>query len=76
MAVPAPCPTSGQLCWRERHNDARRPAPLGPFLNKVPVENEYGYALYHTSFREFLAERLDMEIVRERIHTAIETELL
>ena len=48
----------------------------GPFLNKVPVENEYGYALYHTSFREFLAERLDMEIVRERIHTAIETELL
>jgi NACHT domain len=42
-----------------------------PFLNQA-VDREPGYALYHASFREFLAERLDMHAVRERIGTEIE----
>ena len=43
-----------------------------PFLNESPVGGEPGYALYHASFREFLAERLDMSDVRARIARAIE----
>lgn len=46
-----------------------------PFLNHTPVEGEPGHALYHASFREFLADRLDMEVIRERIMTAVEREL-
>jgi NACHT domain len=46
-----------------------------PFLNQVRVDGQPGYALYHASFREFLAERLDMHAVRERIGTAIESGL-
>jgi hypothetical protein len=46
-----------------------------PFLNQVPVDGESGWALYHASFREFLAERLDMQAVRERIGAAIESRL-
>lgn len=46
-----------------------------PFLNTVPGDREPGYALYHASFREFLAGRLDMDAVRERIDAAIDREL-
>jgi hypothetical protein len=46
-----------------------------PFLNKVRTGREPGYALYHASFRDYLAERLDMDAVRERIEAAIEAEL-
>lgn len=46
-----------------------------PFLNKVRGDREPGYALYHASFRDYLAERLDMDAVRERIEAAIEAEL-
>lgn len=46
-----------------------------PFLNKVRDGQEPGYALYHASFRDYLAERLDIDAVRERIDAAIEAEL-
>ena len=46
-----------------------------PFLNQVRVGRESGYALYHASFRDYLAGRLDMDGVRERIDAAIEAEL-
>ena len=46
-----------------------------PFLNRVRTGQAPGYALYHASFRDFLAERLDMDAVRERIEAAIEAEL-
>lgn len=42
------------------------------FLNPSVVDGETRFALYHTSFREFLADRLDMSDVRTRIETAIE----
>ena len=40
--------------------------------NPFPWDGEPAWALYHASFREFLAERLDMHAIRERIGTAIE----
>jgi hypothetical protein len=46
-----------------------------PFLNQVRAGREPAYALYHASFRDYLAERLDMDTVRERIDAAIEAEL-
>jgi hypothetical protein len=46
-----------------------------PFLNQIRAGREPGYALYHASFRDFLAERLDMDAVRERVEAAIEAEL-
>jgi nucleoside phosphorylase len=46
-----------------------------PFLNEVRTDGESGFALYHASFRDYLAERLDMDAVRERIDAAIEAEL-
>jgi hypothetical protein len=46
-----------------------------PFLNQAWAGQEPGYALYHASFRDFLAERLDMDAVRGRIEAAIEAEL-
>lgn len=46
-----------------------------PFLNTVRAGGEPGYALYHASFRDYLAGRLDMDRVRERIEAAIEAEL-
>lgn len=42
------------------------------FLNRTLVDGEVRFALYHTSFREFLADRLDMGDVRTKIETAIE----
>jgi nucleoside phosphorylase len=46
-----------------------------PFLNKARSDGQPGFALYHASFRDYLAERLDMETVRARIEAAIEAEL-
>ncbi|HET9894563.1 MAG TPA: AAA family ATPase [Streptosporangiaceae bacterium] len=46
-----------------------------PFLNEVRSGQEPAYALYHASFRDYLAERLPMDTVREGIETAIEAEL-
>jgi hypothetical protein len=45
------------------------------FLNPSVVDGETRFALYHTSFREFLADRLDMSDIRSRIETAIERSL-
>jgi hypothetical protein len=42
------------------------------FLNPSEVGGETRFALYHPSFRDFLAGRLDMGDVRTRIETAIE----
>lgn len=42
------------------------------FLNRSVADGEVRFALYHPSFREFLADRLDMGDVRTRIETAIE----
>jgi AAA ATPase-like protein len=42
------------------------------FLNRFTESEEPMYALYHASFRDFLADRLDMSEVRGRIGAGIE----
>ncbi|MCG5446163.1 AAA family ATPase [Micromonospora sp. NIE79] len=42
------------------------------FLNRIDTRDEPRYALYHASFREFLAGRLDMADVRSQITSAVE----
>lgn len=42
------------------------------FLNRVAAPDEPRYALYHASFRDFLAERIDPAEVRARIAASIE----
>jgi AAA ATPase domain len=46
-----------------------------PFLNTSTAGGPAMYALYHASFRDFLAGRLDMGQVRSRIAAAIEDDL-
>ena len=45
------------------------------FLNPSVVDDETRFALYHASFRDFLADRLDMGDVRTRIEVAIESSM-
>lgn len=42
------------------------------FLNRIESRHETRYALYHASFRDFLAGRLDMADVRSQITSAVE----
>jgi serine/threonine-protein kinase len=42
------------------------------FLNRLEHAGETRYALYHASFRDFLAERLDIADVRSQMSRAID----
>jgi hypothetical protein len=74
-AWPSPL-TAHRLARFAGENITRTRAVLrrwAPFLNQVPDDAQPRFALYHASFRDFLAQRLDMQAVRERIGTAIES---
>ncbi len=71
---PEPLSASRLALFAGEHLDATRAVlrRWAGFLNPSVVDGETRFALYHTSFREFLADRLDMSDVRTRIETAIE----